>query len=101
MLLILWSGGRDDVFGRNSCEKSEQDAIVREVIAKLRPEIPTAVEIQLQDCPWEKQRRFLGSPVPAAKAGLFHARTPLSASAPALVWLGRDLLASELTQISP
>jgi len=57
--------------------KSERDLILRDAVAKLRPGIRKAVEIQLQDCSLNETAEILGISVPATKARLFHARAEL------------------------
>lgn len=60
--------------------KSEQDAILRDEIAKLRPTIRKAVEIQLQDSSSFETAEILGLSLTAVKAQLFHARAALRRS---------------------
>ena len=60
--------------------KSEQDAILRDEIAKLRPTIRKAVEIQLQDSSSCETAEILGLSLTAVKAQLFHARAALRRS---------------------
>ena len=60
--------------------KSEREAILRDEIAKLRPTIRKAVEIQLQDSSSYETAEILGLSLTAVKAQLFHARTALRRS---------------------
>ena len=60
--------------------RSEQDAILRDEIAKLRPTIRKAVEIQLQDSSSYETAEILGLSLTAVKAQLFHARAALRRS---------------------
>jgi RNA polymerase sigma factor (sigma-70 family) len=57
--------------------KNEREGILRDAIARLRPAIRTAVEIQLQDCSLNETAEMLGISFPAAKGRLFHARAAL------------------------
>ena len=60
------------------CEKEEQEAALRDAIAKLRPSLRKVVELyQLQECSMNEAAKVLGISVAAAKARLFHARTAL------------------------
>jgi len=60
--------------------KSEREAILRDEIAKLRPAIRKAVEIQLQVCSLEESAKILGLTLSAVKARMFHARAALRQS---------------------
>ncbi|MGB9434174.1 MAG: sigma-70 family RNA polymerase sigma factor [Candidatus Acidiferrum sp.] len=60
--------------------KSEREAILRDEIAKLRPTIRTAVEIQMQDSSSDETAEILGLSLTAVKARLFHARAALRRS---------------------
>ena len=58
--------------------KSEREAILKDAIARLRPGIRQAVEIQLQqDCTVDQTAKNLGISLSAAKARMFHARAAL------------------------
>lgn len=57
--------------------ESEREAILRGGIAKLRPAIRKAVEIQLQVCSLEESAKILGLTLSAVKARMFHARAAL------------------------
>jgi RNA polymerase sigma factor (sigma-70 family) len=57
--------------------KCEREAILRDAVAKLRPGIRKAVEIQLQDCSLDETAEILGISFLAAKARLFQARAAL------------------------
>jgi RNA polymerase sigma factor (sigma-70 family) len=59
------------------CAKSEQQAIVRDAVGKLRPEMRMVVEIRLQDCSLGETAERLGISVVTAKARLFRARSVL------------------------
>lgn len=60
------------------CTKSEQEAILRDAIAKLRPKIRKAVEIhKLQECSLEETAEVLGTSVAAVKGRMFHAKAVL------------------------
>jgi RNA polymerase sigma factor (sigma-70 family) len=60
------------------CMKSEQEAILRGAIAKLRPRIRKAVELhKVQECSLEETAEVLGISVAAVKGRLFHARAAL------------------------
>jgi RNA polymerase sigma factor (sigma-70 family) len=60
------------------CEKEEQEAALRDAIAKLRPSLRKVVELyQLQECSLHETAEVLGISMAAAKGRLFHARTAL------------------------
>ncbi len=60
------------------CEKEEQEASLRDAIAKLRPSLRKVVELyQLQECSLHETAEVLGISMAAAKGRLFHARTAL------------------------
>jgi RNA polymerase sigma-70 factor, ECF subfamily len=60
------------------CEKEEQEAVLRDAIAKLRPSLRMVVELyELRECSMYETAKMLGISVAAAKARLFHARTAL------------------------
>jgi RNA polymerase sigma factor (sigma-70 family) len=60
------------------CEKEEQEAALRDAIAKLRPALRKVVELyQLQECSLHETAKVLGISLAAAKGRLFHARTAL------------------------
>lgn len=60
------------------CEKEEQEAVLRDAIAKLRPSLRKVVELyELQERSMDETAQILGISVGAAKARLFHARTAL------------------------
>ena len=57
--------------------KHEQEVIVREAIANLRPEMREVVEIRLQDCSLGETAESLGIAVVTVKTRLFRARAAL------------------------
>jgi RNA polymerase sigma factor (sigma-70 family) len=58
--------------------KGEQEAALRDAIAKLRPTLRKAVELyQLQECSLHETAKVLGISVAATKGRLFHARAAL------------------------
>jgi len=60
------------------CTKSEQEATLRDAIAKLRPSIRRPLEIhKLQERSLEETATILGISVAAVKARVFHARAAL------------------------
>jgi RNA polymerase sigma factor (sigma-70 family) len=60
------------------CEKQEREAVLRDAIAKLRPNHRKVVELyELQECSISETAKILGISVAAAKARLFHARAAL------------------------
>jgi len=64
------------------CARTEQNAALREAIAKLRPTLRNVVELHdLQECSLQETAETLGISVSAAKARLFHARAALRGTA--------------------
>jgi RNA polymerase sigma-70 factor (ECF subfamily) len=60
------------------CEKQEREAVLRDAIAKLRPNHRKVVELyELRECSIGETAKILGISVAAAKARLFHARAAL------------------------
>ena len=60
------------------CAKSEQEAALRDAIAKLRPTLREAVELyQFLECSLHETANVLGISVAATKGRLFHARATL------------------------
>jgi RNA polymerase sigma factor (sigma-70 family) len=60
------------------CAKQEREAVLRDAIAKLRPNHRKVVELyELQECTIGETAKILGISVGAAKARLFHARAAL------------------------
>jgi RNA polymerase sigma factor (sigma-70 family) len=58
--------------------KSEQEAILRDAIAKLRPSLRKAIEVyQLQESSLHETAEMLGISIAATKARMFHARAAL------------------------
>jgi len=61
------------------CARTEQEAALRNAIAKLRPTLRNVVELHdLQEHSLHETAEALGTSVSAAKARLFHARAALS-----------------------
>jgi len=60
--------------------KKQRQEILRDAIAKLRPGIRKAVEIQLQDCSLDETAEILGISATGAKGRLFQARAALRKS---------------------
>jgi RNA polymerase sigma factor (sigma-70 family) len=64
------------------CARTEQEAALRDAIAKLRPTLRNVVELHdLQECSLHEIAEALGISVAAAKARLFHARAALRRTA--------------------
>jgi RNA polymerase sigma-70 factor, ECF subfamily len=60
------------------CPKSEQQSILRDAIAKLRPTLRKAVELyQLQECSLHETAKVLGISAAATKGRVFHALATL------------------------
>jgi RNA polymerase sigma-70 factor (ECF subfamily) len=60
------------------CAKGEQQAILRDAIAKLRPTLRKAVELyQLRECSLPETAKVLGISIAATKGRVFHARATL------------------------
>jgi RNA polymerase sigma factor (sigma-70 family) len=60
------------------CAKAEQEAALRDAIAKLRPTLRETVELyQLLECSLHETANVLGISVAATKGRLFHARATL------------------------
>ena len=58
--------------------KSEQEAILRDAIAKLRPSLRKAIEVsQLQESSLHETAEILGISIAATKGRMFHARAAL------------------------
>ena len=58
--------------------KSEQETILRDAIAKLRPSLRKAIEVsQLQESSLHETAEILGISIAATKARMFHARAAL------------------------
>ena len=60
------------------CAKGEQQAILRDAIAELRPTLRKAVELyQLRGCSFHETAKVLGISIAATKGRVFHARATL------------------------
>jgi len=60
------------------CAKGEQQAILRDAIAKLRPTLRKAVELyQLRECSLHETAKVLGISIAATKGRVFHALATL------------------------
>jgi RNA polymerase sigma factor (sigma-70 family) len=60
------------------CAKSEQQAVLRDAIAKLRPTLRKAVELyRLQECSLHETAKVLGISAAATKGRVFHALATL------------------------
>jgi RNA polymerase sigma factor (sigma-70 family) len=60
------------------CAKGEEQAILRDAIAKLRPTLRKAVELyQMRECSLHETAKVLGISIAATKGRVFHARATL------------------------